>query len=73
MKTKLETIKVYVPDEGKALKIKQNNKVVMYMIEPFYFLPNYKYTVEEVDISEAIEWNNGAKSLVQKLFKKKIK
>ena len=73
MTTKLETVKVYVPDKGKALKIKQNNKVVMYMIEPFYYLTNYKYTVEEVDVSEAIEWNNSAKSLVQKLFKKKMK
>lgn len=73
MKTQLETIKVYIPDEGKALKITQNNKVVMYMLGPFYYLPNYTYKVEEVDKSEAIEWNNNAKSFVQKLFKKKIK
>lgn len=71
MKTQLETIKVYIPDEGKALKITQNNKVVMYMLEPLYYLPNYTYEVEEVDKEDAINWINRTKSFTQKLFKKK--
>lgn len=71
MKTQLETIKVYIPDEGKALKIIQNNKVVMYMLEPLYYLPNYTYEVEEVDKEDAIKWINRTKSFTQKLFKKK--
>lgn len=71
MKTQLETIKVYVPDEGKALKITQNNKVVMYMLEALYYLPNYTYKVEEVDKEEAIKWINRTKLFTQKLFKKK--
>lgn len=61
MKTQLETIKVYIPDEGKALKITQNNKVVMYMLEPLYYLPNYTYGVEEVDKEDAIKWINRTK------------
>lgn len=71
MKTQLETIKVYIPDEGKALKIKQNNKVIMYMLEPLYYLPNYTYEVEEVDKEDAIKWINRTKSFTKKLFKKK--
>ena len=71
MKTQLETIKVYIPDEGKALKITQNNKVVMYMLEPLYYLPNYTYKVEEVNKEDAIKWINRTKSFTQKLFKKK--
>lgn len=71
MKTQLETIKVYIPDERKALKITQNNKVVMYMLEPLYYLPNYTYEVEEVDKEDAIKWINRTKSFTQKLFKKK--
>ena len=71
MKTQLETIKVYIPDEGKALKITQNNKVVMYTLEPLYYLPNYIYKVEEVDKEDAIKWINRTKSFTQKLFKKK--
>lgn len=71
MTTKLETIKVYIPDEGKALKITQNNKVVMYMLEPLYYLPTYSYEIEEVDKKEAIKWINRTKSFTQKLFKKK--
>lgn len=71
MTTKLETIKVYIPDEGKALKITQNNKVIMYMLEPLYYLPTYSYEIEEVDKEEAIKWINRTKSFTQKLFKKK--
>ena len=71
MKTNLETIKVYIPDEGKALKIMQNNKLVMYMLEPLYYLPHYTYDVIEVDKEEAIKWINRTKTFTQKLFKKK--
>ena len=71
MKTQLETIKVYIPDEGKALKITQNNKVIMYMLEAIYYLPNYTYEVEEIDKEDAIKWINRTKSFTQKLFKKK--
>lgn len=71
MTTNLETIKVYTPDEGKALKIMQNNKLVMYMLEPLYYLPHYTYDVIEVDKEEAIKWINRTKVFTQKLFKKK--
>jgi hypothetical protein len=71
MTTNLETIKVYIPDEGKALKVMQNNKLVMYMLEPLYYLPNYTYDVIEVDKEEAIKWINRTKVFTQKLFKKK--
>lgn len=71
MTTNLETIKVYTPDEGKALKVMQNNKLVMYMLEPLYYLPHYTYDVIEVDKEEAIKWINRTKAFTQKLFKKK--
>ena len=71
MTTNLETIKVYTPDEDKALKIMQNNKLVMYMLEPLYYLPHYTYDVIEVDKEEAIKWINRTKTFTQKLFKKK--
>lgn len=71
MTTNLETIKVYIPDEDKALKIMQNNKLVMYMLEPLYYLPHYAYDVIEVDKEEAIKWLNRTKTFTQKLFKKK--
>lgn len=71
MTTNLETIKVYIPDENKALKIMQNNKLVMYMLESLYYLPHYTYDVIEVDKEEAIKWINRTKTFTQKLFKKK--
>lgn len=71
MTTNLETIKVYIPDENKALKIMQNNKLVMYMLEPLYYLPHYTYDVIEVDKEEAVKWLNRTKVFTQKLFKKK--
>lgn len=71
MTTNLETIKVYIPDKEKALKIMQNNKLVMYMLEPLYYLPHYTYDVIEVDKEEAIKWINRTKTFTQKLFKKK--
>lgn len=71
MTTNLETIKVYIPDEGKALKVMQNNKLVMYMLEPLYYLPHYTYDVIEVDKEEAVKWINRTKVFTQKLFKKK--
>ena len=71
MKIHLKTIKVYIPYEDKALKIMQNNKLVMYMLEHLYYLPHYTYDVIEVDKEEAIKWLNRTKALTKKLFKKK--
>ena len=71
MITKIEQVEVYIPDEGKALKIMQNNKLVMYMLEPLYYLPHYTYDVIEVDKEEAIKWITSTTKLTQKLFKKK--
>ena len=71
MTTNLETIKVYTPDEGKALKVMQNNKLVMYILEPLYYLPHYTYDVIEVNKEEAIKWINRTKAFTKKLFKKK--
>lgn len=70
MITKTEQVEVYIPDEGKALKITQNNKVVLYMIEPFYKLPHYSYEVKEVPKEEAIKWINNAKRFTNKVFRK---
>lgn len=68
MKTTEETIKVYIPDDGKAIKLTLKGKVVMYMIAPYYALPSYKYDVEEVDIDEANKFY-GKSSNFKKLAK----
>lgn len=49
MTVEIKTVEVIIPDEDKALKIKQKGKVLMYMLEPYYKLPHYDYEVEEVD------------------------
>ena len=63
-----EEVKVYNPEEGKAIKLTKDGKVVMYMVTPYFELPNYKYDVEEVDIQEADDYYaKGIKSLKRKL------
>lgn len=69
METKYKTIKVISPSKGKALKITQDKKLVMYMITDYYEVPTYKYTVEEVDIEEYIKWKNGMKAGIKNIFK----
>lgn len=57
-----EEVKVYAPDEGKAIKLSKDGKIIMYMVVPYYELPHYDYDVEEVDIEEAKNYlNNNAK------------
>ena len=63
-----EEVKVYNPEEGKAIKLTKDGKVVMYMVTPYYELPQYGYTVEEVDIQEAEDYyNKGIKRLKRTL------
>ena len=63
-----EEVKVYNPEEGKAIKLTKDGKVVMYMVTPYYELPQYVYTVEEVDIQEAEDYyNRGIKRLKRTL------
>lgn len=51
-----EEVKVYNPEEGKAIKLTKDGKVVMYMVTPYFELPQYSYKVEEVDIKEAEDY-----------------
>lgn len=69
MKTTTEEIKVYIPDEGKAIKLTLNGKLVMYMVVPYYALPNYNYEVEEVNIDEAKRWVGKTNNKVRKGLK----
>ena len=48
-----EEVKVYHPEEGKAIKLTKDGKIISYMVVPYYALPQYDFQVEEVDISEA--------------------
>lgn len=64
-----EEVKVYKPDEGKAIKLTQNGKLIMYMVTPYYELPNYNYEVEEVDIEEAKTYLSKGVSKVKKFIK----
>lgn len=57
-----EEVKVYTPDEGKAIKLSKDGKIIMYMVVPYYELPHYDYDVEEVNIEEAKNYlDNNAK------------
>ena len=73
MITEKQTVDVIIPDEGKALRIKKNNKLVMYMTEPYYKVPGHDYEVDEVDIEVASQWLNMAKVFNGKFFNKKLK
>ena len=69
MKQELITIKVFTPDKGRCLKISQKGKIITYMKEPYFENPNYKYSVEEVDIEEANKWFKRSFSKVKNVFK----
>ena len=68
MNIKFEQVRVITPDVNKCLKISQNGKVLMYMKSPYYDLPQYNYTVEEVPIEEGEEYTNKTNSNIKKLF-----
>lgn len=64
-----EEVKVYHPEEGKAIKLSKNGKLVSYMVVPYYALPQYDFEVEEVDISEAEEYWDKANSKLKKAIR----
>lgn len=69
MQINTETVKVYKPDKGKAIKLSQDGKVVTYLQVAYYELPGYNYTVEEVDIKESDNFYNRLKNIGKKLSK----
>ena len=64
-----EEVKVYKPEDGKALKLTRNGQLVMYMVVPYYALPNYDYDVEEVDIEEAKHYIDKGTKRIKRAFK----
>ena len=64
-----EEVKVYNPEEGKAIKLSKNGKVISYMVVPYYALPQYDFEIEEVDISEAEAYYDKANSKLRKIVK----
>lgn len=64
-----EEVKVYHPEEGKAIKLSKNGKLISYMVVPYYALPQYDFKVEEVDISEAEEYWDKANSKLKKAIR----
>lgn len=69
MKQEFKTIKVFIPDKNKCLKITHKGKIITYIKEPYIENPNYNYTVEEVDIEEANKWFKRSFSKVKNVFK----
>ena len=61
-----EEVKVYTPDEGKAIKLSKNGKVFTYMVVPYYALPNYDYDITEVPIEEAEKYFDKANSKLRR-------
>ena len=64
-----EEVKVYNPEEGKAIKLSKNGKVISYMVVPYYALPQYDFEVEEVDISEAEKYYERANNKLRRMIK----
>ena len=64
-----EEVKVYTPEEGKALKITKNGQVIMYMINPYYEVPTYDYQVEEINKEDVPQFKPNAyfKEFVEKM------
>lgn len=64
-----EEVKVYHPEEGKAIKLSKDGKVISYMVVPYYALPQYNFDVEEVDISEAEKYWDKANNKLKRAIK----
>lgn len=65
-----EEVKVYHPEEGKAIKLTKNGKVISYMVVPYYALPQYEFEVEEVDISEAEQYFDKGINRLKRMIKR---
>lgn len=63
-------VKVYNPEEGKAIKLSKNGKIISYMVVPYYELPGYNFEVEEVDISEAENYWDKANNKLKRIIKR---
>lgn len=64
-----EEVKVYHPEEGKAIKLSKDGKIISYMVVPYYALPQYDFEVEEVDIEEAESYFNKANNKLKRMVK----
>ena len=64
-----EEVKVYHSEEGKAIKLSKDGKLISYMVVPYYALPQYNFDVEEVDISEAEKYWNKANNKLKRAIK----
>ena len=64
-----EEVKVFIPEEGKAIKLTKDGKVISYMVVPYYALPQYNFEVEEVDISEAEKYYERANNKLSRMVK----
>lgn len=64
-----EEVKVYHPEEGKAIKLSKNGKVISYMVVTYFALPQYDFEVEEVDISEAENYYDKANNKLRRMVK----
>lgn len=65
-----EEVKVYHPEEGKAIKLTKNGKVISYIVVPYYALPQYDFEVEEVDISEAEQYFDKGINRLKRIIKR---
>lgn len=64
-----EEVKVYTPEEGNAIKLTKDGKVVTYMVGAYYELPQYNYTVTEVPIEEAERYFDRANSKLRRAIR----
>lgn len=64
-----EEVVVHHPEEGKAIKLSKNGKLISYMVVPYFALPQYDFEVEEVDISEAENYYDKANNKLRRMVK----
>lgn len=64
-----EEVKVYHPEEGKAIKLSKNGKLISYIVVSYYALPQYDFEVEEVDIAEAKAYYDKANSKLKRAIR----
>ena len=64
-----EEVKVYHPEEGKAIKLSKNSKLISYMVVSYYALPQYDFEVEEVDIAEVEAYYEKANSKLKRAIR----
>lgn len=56
MKQEIETIKVFTPDKGCALKVSLGGRVMQYVFDKLYCMPWFYFEIEEIQLDQIPEY-----------------